>query len=78
LVRSTYLSSFFSSFTITPKYEALRNGDILACEDTRKTGKLLELVQLKKMKEKIPKKFLVILEIFIVLPQIKILQMELK
>jgi hypothetical protein len=32
--------------------EALKNGDILACEDTRKTGKLLELIKKKKMKEK--------------------------
>jgi 16S rRNA (cytidine1402-2'-O)-methyltransferase len=34
------------------QYEALKTGDILACEDTRKTGKLLEMVQAKKMKER--------------------------
>jgi len=34
------------------QFEAMKNGDILACEDSRKTGKLLEFIQLKKMKEK--------------------------
>ncbi len=37
--------------------EALKNGDILACEDTRKTGKLLELIKQKKMKEKFHDEF---------------------
>jgi 16S rRNA (cytidine1402-2'-O)-methyltransferase len=47
------------------QYEALRNGDILACEDTRKTGKLLELVQLKKMKEKFYSEFGISFEEFL-------------
>jgi 16S rRNA (cytidine(1402)-2'-O)-methyltransferase len=47
------------------QYEALRNGDILACEDTRKTGKLLELVKLKKMKEKFYAEFGVGFEEFV-------------
>lgn len=47
------------------QYEALRNGDILACEDTRKTGKLLELVQLKKMKEKFYSEFGISFEDFL-------------
>jgi 16S rRNA (cytidine1402-2'-O)-methyltransferase len=39
------------------QYEAMKNADILACEDTRKTGKLLELIQLKKMKERFYSEF---------------------
>ena len=31
--------------------EALTNADIIACEDTRKTGKMLELIFQKRMKE---------------------------
>ena len=37
--------------------EALKNGDILACEDTRRTGKLLELIKQKKMKDKFNDEF---------------------
>lgn len=47
------------------QYEALKNGDILACEDTRKTGKLLELVQVKKMKEKFYSEFGINFEEFV-------------
>ena len=37
--------------------EALKNGDILACEDTRKTGKLIEHIKQKKMKDKFQDEF---------------------
>ena len=32
--------------------EALTQSDIIACEDTRKTGKLLELIFQKRMKDR--------------------------
>lgn len=32
--------------------EALTQSDILACEDTRKTGKMLELIFQKRMKDR--------------------------
>jgi 16S rRNA (cytidine(1402)-2'-O)-methyltransferase len=47
------------------QFEALKNGDILACEDTRKTGKLLELISLKKMKSKFYSEFGVSFEEFL-------------
>ena len=34
------------------QFEALSTCDILACEDTRKTGKLLELILQKRNKER--------------------------
>jgi 16S rRNA (cytidine1402-2'-O)-methyltransferase len=47
------------------QYEALKNGDLIACEDTRKTGKLLELIKVKKMKEKFYAEFSVSFEEFV-------------
>ena len=47
------------------QFEAMKNGDILACEDTRKTGKLLEFIQLKKMKEKFYAEFGISFEEFV-------------
>lgn len=47
------------------QFEAMKNGDILACEDSRKTGKLLEFIQLKKMKEKFYAEFGISFEEFV-------------
>jgi len=47
------------------QYEALKNGDLIACEDTRKTGKMLELIQQKKMKEKFYSEFGISFEEFV-------------
>jgi len=39
------------------QFEALANSDIIACEDTRKTGKMLQLIQDKRLKEKFKQEF---------------------
>lgn len=39
------------------QYEALTQCDIIACEDTRKTGKMLELIKQKRLKDKFKKEF---------------------
>lgn len=39
------------------QYEALTTSDIIACEDTRKTGKLIELIKLRRMKDKFNREF---------------------
>ena len=39
------------------QYEALTQTDIIACEDTRKTGKLIELIKAKRMKERFKREF---------------------
>lgn len=39
------------------QYEALTTCDIIACEDTRKTGKMIEMLIEKKMKERFRNSF---------------------
>ena len=39
------------------QYEALTESDIVACEDTRKTGKLIELMRQKRLKDKFKREF---------------------
>ena len=39
------------------QYEALTTSDIVACEDTRKTGKMIELIRQKRMKDRFKKEF---------------------
>lgn len=39
------------------QYEALTTSDIVACEDTRKTGKMIELIRQKRMKDKFKREF---------------------
>jgi hypothetical protein len=39
------------------QYEALTTSDIIACEDTRKTGKLIELIKQRRMKDKFQREF---------------------
>ena len=39
------------------QFEALAQSDIIACEDTRKTGKMLQLIQDKRLKEKFKSEF---------------------
>jgi len=39
------------------QYEALTESDIVACEDTRKTGKLIELIRQKRLKDKFKREF---------------------
>jgi 16S rRNA C1402 (ribose-2'-O) methylase RsmI len=39
------------------QYEALTTCDIIACEDTRKTGKMLELIRQRRMKDKFKSQF---------------------
>jgi len=39
------------------QYEALTTSDIIACEDTRKTGKLIELIRQKRMRDKFKREF---------------------
>lgn len=39
------------------QYEALTESDIVACEDTRKTGKLIELIRAKRLKDKFKREF---------------------
>ena len=39
------------------QYEALTQSDIIACEDTRKTGKMIELIRQKRMKDKFKREF---------------------
>jgi len=39
------------------QYEALTQCDIIACEDTRKTGKMIELLIDKRMKERFKNNF---------------------
>jgi 16S rRNA (cytidine1402-2'-O)-methyltransferase len=39
------------------QYEALTKSDIIACEDTRKTGKLIELIRQKRMRDKFQREF---------------------
>lgn len=39
------------------QYEALTTADIIACEDTRKTGKLIELIRAKRMKDRFKREF---------------------
>lgn len=39
------------------QYEALTTSDIIACEDTRKTGKLIELIKQRRMKDKFHREF---------------------
>lgn len=39
------------------QYEALTQSDIIACEDTRKTGKMLELIRQRRIKDKFKKEF---------------------
>ena len=47
------------------QYEALTTCDIIACEDTRKTGKLLQLLQDKRIKEKFKSEFGVSVDDFV-------------
>jgi|688.fasta_scaffold1054572_1 16S rRNA C1402 (ribose-2'-O) methylase RsmI len=46
------------------QFEALTQSDIIACEDTRKTGKLLELILERRMKQKFKHTFGVEFETF--------------
>lgn len=46
------------------QYEALTTCDIVACEDTRKTGKMLQLLQDKRVREKFKSEFGVSVEEF--------------
>ena len=39
------------------QYEALTTSDIIACEDTRKTGKMIELIRQKRMKDRFKREF---------------------
>jgi 16S rRNA C1402 (ribose-2'-O) methylase RsmI len=39
------------------QYEALTQSDIVACEDTRKTGKMIELIKQRRMKDKFKREF---------------------
>jgi 16S rRNA (cytidine1402-2'-O)-methyltransferase len=39
------------------QYEALTTSDIIACEDTRKTGKLIELIKQRRMRDKFHREF---------------------
>lgn len=39
------------------QYEALTQSDIVACEDTRKTGKMIELIRNKRMRDKFKREF---------------------
>ena len=39
------------------QYEALTTSDIVACEDTRKTGKMIELIRQKRMKDRFKREF---------------------
>jgi hypothetical protein len=39
------------------QYEALTTSDIIACEDTRKTGKMIELIRAKRMKDRFKREF---------------------
>mmetsp|Transcript_4366 Transcript_4366/g.7374 ORF Transcript_4366/g.7374 Transcript_4366/m.7374 type:complete len:207 (-) Transcript_4366:1450-2070(-) len=47
------------------QYEALTKCDIIACEDTRKTGKLLQLLHNKRISEKFKTEFGVSVEDFV-------------
>lgn len=47
------------------QYEAIKTGDILACEDTRVTARLLELLTRKKMKEQFIMEFGISIEEFV-------------
>lgn len=47
------------------QYEALKNSDIIACEDTRRTSKLLNLIKDKKVKDNFFREFRVSFEDFI-------------
>lgn len=47
------------------QYEALKVADIIACEDTRVTGKLLQLITKKKMKESFYNEFGITVEEFV-------------
>ena len=47
------------------QYEALTTCDIIACEDTRKTGKMLKMLQDKRVKEKFKREFGVTVDDFV-------------
>ena len=47
------------------QYEALTTCDIIACEDTRKTGKMLRMLQDKRVKEKFKREFGVSVDDFV-------------
>ena len=39
------------------QYEALTQSDIIACEDTRKTGKMLEIIKQRRIKDRFKREF---------------------